>query len=98
MKRILLALGFLSAIATSALAANSSVPSMGAATSVASSDGFYCIQSSGTTEHECTAAQVAALVYSLMSGDATVGTGGAITLTTVNSNVGSFGSATQCIV
>ena len=94
MKRILIIIFGLFAFLSPALATNSSVPGMGAATSVAGTDGFYCIQSSGTVEHECTAAQMAALVYSLMSGDATVASGGVVTLATVNSNVGSFGSAT----
>jgi hypothetical protein len=42
------------------------------------------------------AAQIAAYVYGLMSGDATASGTGAVTFKTVNANVGSFGSATQC--
>ncbi|HYD66182.1 hypothetical protein [Azospirillum sp.] len=42
------------------------------------------------------AAQIAAYVYSLASGDLTANGTGTHTLATVNSNVGSFGSATQC--
>lgn len=36
--------------------------------------------------------------WATMSGDATISNAGALTLATVNSNVGSFGSATQCVV
>ena len=44
------------------------------------------------------AAQIAAYVYGLMSGDATASGTGTLTLATVNGNVGTFGSATQCII
>jgi hypothetical protein len=43
-----------------------------------------------------TAAQMAAYVYSLASGDLTANGTGTHTLATVNANVGSFGNATQC--
>lgn len=96
MKRILVVIAALFALQSSGFAADSSVPAMGNATSVAGTDGFYCIQSAGTVEHECTSAQMAAYIYGLMSGDATAGGTGALTLAAVNSNVGSFGSATTC--
>lgn len=43
------------------------------------------------------ATQIAAYVYGLMSADATASGAGAITLATVNANVGTFGSATSCV-
>ena len=44
-----------------------------------------------------TGAQIAAYMYGLASGDATASGTGTITLATVNGNVGSFGSATNCV-
>ena len=43
------------------------------------------------------AAQIAAYVYGLASGDLTANGTGTHTLATVNANVGSFGSATNCV-
>ena len=80
-----------------AQAANSTVPAMTAASSVVGTDLFYCVQSGGTLDRKCTPAQMAAYVYGLMSGDATATGGGALTLATVNGNVGSFGSTTNCV-
>lgn len=80
-----------------AFAADSTVPAMTAATSVAGTDLWYCAQSAGTLDRKCTSAQIAAYVYGLTSGDATVSGTGAVTFATVNANVGSFGSATNCV-
>jgi hypothetical protein len=79
-----------------AKAANSTVSAMTAASSVAGTDLWYCAQSAGALDRKCSSAQVAAYIYGLTSGDATIGGTGAVTFATVNSNVGSFGSATQC--
>lgn len=68
--------------------------------------GAYAIgRGSGTgfTSLLCGSAQLAvgqtaaAPICRTMSGDATLAATGALTLATVNSNVGSFGSATQCV-
>src|SRR5580698_2338050 len=77
-------LGYLSLFAvllvsTPSFAANTSVPNMTAATAVAGTDLWYCVQSAGTTDRKCTSAQVAAYIYGLMSGDATTSGTGAIT-------------------
>jgi hypothetical protein len=77
-----------------AFAANVNIDGLPAATSVAGADLLECEQSG--VNNKCTSAQMAAYVYGLMSGDATAGGTGAVTLKTVNSNVGSFGSASQC--
>lgn len=98
MRRYLIVLvSLLSLLAPQAQAANSTVSAMTAATSVAGTDLVYCVQSAGTLDRKCTPAQIAAYIYGLTSGDATIGGTGAVTFATVNSNVGSFGSATQCI-
>ena len=91
----LLCLGLLLA-APAAQAANSSVPNMTAAGSVGGTDLWYCV-SGGTLDRKCTSAQIAAYVYGLTSGDATINGTGAVTFATVNANVGSFGSATNCV-
>ena len=46
------------AFAPPALAADSTVPAMPAASAIAGSDLFYCIQSGGTLERKCTATQI----------------------------------------
>ncbi|WP_156948877.1 hypothetical protein [Bradyrhizobium sp. WSM1417] len=84
-------------LSPAAHAANSAVPAMTAATSVVGTDLLYCIQSSGTLDRKCTPAQMAAYIYGLTSGDATINGTGAVTFATVNANVGAFGSATQCV-
>ena len=76
-------------------AANVNIDGLPAAASVAGTDLLECEQ--GLTNRKCTAAQAGAYVYSLMSGDATASGAGAVTFATVNANVGSFGSATQCV-
>lgn len=80
---------------TSAQAANVNIDALPAAASVGGTDLLECEQAG--TNRKCTAAQTAAYVYGLMSADATAAAGGAITLATVNGNVGTFGSATACI-
>ncbi|MGY4222694.1 hypothetical protein ACVMIH_000055 [Bradyrhizobium sp. USDA 4503] len=83
-------------LASSALAQNS-----GAVTNHA----FAIGKGPGTTGYAsllCTSAQLAVgqaaadPICRTMSGDATLSAAGALTLATVNSNVGSFGSATNC--
>ena len=76
-------------------AANSTVSAMTAAGAISGADLFYCVQAAA--DRKCTATQIAASVYGLMSGDATATGVGAVTLATVNGNVGSFGSATNCV-
>lgn len=58
MKRVVIILACLASLISPAFAADSTVPAMGNGTAVAGTDGFYCIQSAGTTEHECTATQL----------------------------------------
>ena len=77
-------------------AANSTVSAMTAAGAITGADLFYCVQAAA--DRKCTATQIAASVYGLMSGDATASGVGALTLATVNGNVGSFGSATACTI
>lgn len=95
MKKLLLGVVSLwLAFATPAFAVNVNIDGLPAATSAGGTDLLECEQAG--TNNKCTAAQEAAYVYGLMSGDATTSGTGAHTLATVNSNVGSFGSATQC--
>ena len=47
-------------------------------------------------DFKCTFTQVDTFINAQFSGDFTVAAAGAATLATVNSNVGSFGSATSC--
>lgn len=66
------------ALLSPAIAADSSVPGMGNASSVAGTDGFYCIQSSGTLERQCTITQLSTYlqslaVFALVSGSLTTG-------------------------
>lgn len=75
-------------------AANSTVSAMTAATALGGAELLYCVQTAA--DKKCTTTQVAAYVYSLMSGDATATGLGVLTLATVNANVGSFGSAVNC--
>lgn len=83
------------AFAPAAFAANVNIDGLPAAGSVAGTNLFECEQSG--TNRQCTAAQMAAYVYGLTSADATISGTGAVTLATVNANVGSFGSATNCV-
>lgn len=93
MKKLLIALSLL--LASPVMAANIDIPALPAAASVGGTDLNECSQAG--TSRKCTAAQMAAYVYGLMSADATASGIGAITLATVNANVGTFGSATSCI-
>lgn len=95
MKKLIAIASFWLALAAPALAANVNIDGLPAAASVAGTDLLECEQ--GGTNNKCTAAQAAAYIYGLMSGDATVGPTGAITLATVNSNTGAFGGATTCV-
>jgi hypothetical protein len=99
MKRLLgpLIAAALLILAPAAQAANSTVSAMTAASSVVGTDLLYCAQSAGTLDRKCTPAQMAAYVYGLTSGDALINGTGAVTFATVNANVGSFGSATNCV-
>lgn len=94
MKKLILVLASWLAF-TPAYAANVNIDALPAASSVGGTDLLECEQ--GGVNNKCTAAQTAAYVYGLMSGDATTNGTGAITFATVNSNVGSFGSTTNCV-
>ena len=96
MKRFLITavLAAWASFASPSLAANVNIDGLPAASSVAGANLFECLQSG--SNRKCTAAQIAAYVYGLTSGDATVSGVGAVAFATVNGNVGSFGSATQC--
>lgn len=76
-----------------AYAANVDIPGLPAAGSVAGTGLFECSQ--GGVSQKCTAAQEAAYIYSLMSGDATAAAGGAVTLKNTGPGAtGPLGSAT----
>lgn len=94
MRRILALLFVL--LAGPALAANVNIDALPAAASMGGTDLLECEQAG--VNRKCTAVQTAAYIYGLMSGDATAAAGGATTLATVNANVGTFGSSTQCTV
>lgn len=94
MKKLLTGLVLAVLMFAPAQAANVNISDLSAAASVAGANLFECEQ--GGVNNRCTATQIAAFVYGLMSGDATASGTGAVTFATVNSNVGSFGSATQC--
>lgn len=83
--------------ATAAYAANTALSALSSSGAIAGGNLFYVVQTVGVGGVKATAAQIATYINSLFSGDATVASGGAVTLATVNSNVGSFGSATQCV-
>lgn len=95
MKKLLSAFAVWIALLAPALAANVNIDALPAAGSVAGTDLLECEQTG--INRKCTAAQTAAYVYGLMSGDATAAGGGAVTFATVNANVGSFGSASNCV-
>jgi hypothetical protein len=94
MTRFLAACFALFAGSAPTLAANVNIDGLPAASSVAGTDLYECEQ--GGINRKCTPAQMSAYIYGLMSGDATA-SAGALTLATVNSNTGAFGSATQCV-
>jgi len=77
-----------------AQAANVNIDALPAAAGFNGIDLLECEQSG--TNRKCTGAQTAAFTYLLMGGDATANTVGSVTFATVNGNVGSFGSATNC--
>lgn len=81
-------------MATAAYAANTALSALSASGAIAGANLFYVVQTVGVGGVKATATQVATFINSLFSGDATVASGGAVTLATVNGNVGSFGSAT----
>jgi hypothetical protein len=95
MKKLLGILALWFSLGAASFAANVNIDGLPAAASVGGTDLLECEQ--GGTNRKCTAAQAAAYVYGLTSGDATVNGTGAVTFATVNANVGSFGSATQCV-
>jgi len=82
--------------ATAAYAANTALSALSASGALAGGNLIYVVQTVGVGGVKATMTQVATYINSLFSGDATVASGGAVTLATVNSNVGSFGSATNC--
>lgn len=71
-------------LASPSFAANSSVPNMTAASSVAGTDLWYCAQSAGTLDRKCTSAQFAAYINSLFSQDCTVNSTGTVTCLKTN--------------
>lgn len=71
------------------------MPNLGAAAAVSGTD-LLAIYQGANPLKKMTAAQMAAYVYGLASGDLTANGTGTHTLATVNANVGSFGSVTQC--
>jgi hypothetical protein len=83
--------------ATAAYAANTALSNLSASGAIAGANLIYVVQTAGSGGVKATFTQVATYINSLFSGDATVSSGGTITLATVNSNVGSFGSSTSCI-
>lgn len=94
MKKIL-ALAFLWLVfAAPTFAQNVNIDGLIAATSVAGTDLYECEQSG--VNHKCTPVQLSAFIFGTVSGDLTCAPGGSCTLTTVNSNVGTFGSSTNC--
>jgi len=82
--------------ATAAYAANTSLSNLSASGAIAAANLIYVVQTGGSGGVKATFTQVATFINSLFSGDFTVAAGGAATLATVNANVGSFGSATNC--
>jgi hypothetical protein len=82
--------------ATAAYAANTSLSNLSASGAIAAANLIYVVQTGGSGGVKATFTQVATFINSLFSGDATVAAGGGVTLATVNANVGSFGSATNC--
>ncbi len=94
-RKYVLAAALSAAFLSPAKAADSTVPAMTAASALGGTEAIYCVQ--GAADRRCTPAQMAAYVYGLMSGDATANGTGTVTFATVNANVGSFGSSTQCV-
>lgn len=92
---ILSLIGALS-FATAAYAANTALSALSASGALAGANLIYVVQTAGVGGVKATMTQVATFINSLFSGDATVASGGAVTLATVNGNVGSFGSGTTC--
>lgn len=95
MRRHLLIAASLLAFLSPAKAADSTVSAMTAASALGGTELLYAVQ--GGADRKATPLQMAAYVYGLMSGDATASGLGALTLATVNANVGTFGSATSCL-
>lgn len=82
---------------TAAYAANTALSGLTASGALAGANLIYVVQTVGSGGVKATMTQVATFINSLFSGDATVAAGGAVTLATVNANVGSFGTATTCV-
>lgn len=91
----LLALLALLSLAGQSHAAGQRPGDMTASGAIVGTQLFWCPIGT-TSDLKCTAAQMAAYAYSLASGDLTISGTGTATFATVNANVGSFGSATQC--
>jgi hypothetical protein len=96
-RRIFVALSVMLLTSTMSQAANTKLSSLSAAGAISGANLFYAVQTPGSGGVAATATQVGAYIYGLMSGDATASGTGAVTFATVNSNVGSFGSATNCV-
>lgn len=97
MKRVLIIAAALFAFLSPAFAADSTVPAMGNSISVAGTDTFYCIQSSGTVEHQCSSIQLAAYIFGQVSGSLSCNGTGTCTVTTnanLTGDVTSVGNAT----
>jgi hypothetical protein len=82
MRRFLIALAAVLALASPVRAADSTVAAMTAASALAGSELLYCVQ--GGADRKCTPSQAATYVFSLVSGDCTAAAGGAITCLKTN--------------
>jgi hypothetical protein len=94
MRRHLLIAAGLLALLSPAKAADSTVSAMTAASTILGPELLYTVQ--GGADRKATPAQLAAYTYLLMLGDATANSVGSVTFATVNANVGTFGSTTNC--
>lgn len=93
MKKLFFAIAAWAALLSPASAANVNIDALPAAASVAGANLFECEQAG--TNRQCTGTQIAAFIYSLMSGDATATGGGALTLKNTGPGAtGPLGSAT----
>jgi hypothetical protein len=88
MRRLLIALAAVLALASPTRAADSTVAAMTAASALSGSELFYCVQSGA--DRKCTPVQLSAYIFGLGSGDCTITSLGAIVCTKTNGT--SFGA------
>jgi hypothetical protein len=69
---------------TAAYAANTKLSSLSNAAAVSGTNRLYCVQADGSGGVSCIASQIATYINSLFSGDATVTSGGVVTVTKTN--------------